>query len=149
MTEDEYIARAATARVVYVELFNTAMGVMVPGGDADIECYFTAKDLAARFEGQSVSMIRNELQWMLNWGWVENKPRSVRFLGRRVGNILFLKSDLHARTTTGTARLVSSRILDIAQENAPPVTEDHLRRGALRQWQGNDTQSGGALDLDS
>jgi hypothetical protein len=148
MTPDEYIARAATARVIYVTLFNTAMGVLPPLGDADIECHFTAKDLANRFEAQSVSMIRNELTWMVNWGWIENRPRSVRFLGRRVGDVLYLKSDLHAREATGEARLISRRILDI-KTDAPPVTEDHLRRGALRQWRGSETTSGGALDLGS
>jgi len=148
----EYIARAATARVVYVELFSMATSVLPPvesvEGD-DVECYFTITDLAKKLDGRTKSIIQNELRWLVNWRWVTTRRVSWRYLGRRRDGVFWLLADLAARMATGEERLVSRKILGI-DVDAPPVTEVHFGRGAARRWCGDTTGvGGGELDLDS
>ena len=141
----EYIARAATARVVYVAVYRAAVWLMPPLGDADIECHYTVKDLATLLDGQTASTIRNELTWLANWGWLVNRKRSLHFLGRREGFHQFLKADLAAFMVTREERLVSREILGI-EIKAPPTTTENVARGATRVWHGTETE-GGAGEL--
>jgi hypothetical protein len=148
MKPNEYIARAATARVVYVALYETAISLLPPEGDGDIECYYTVKDMVTlALDPQTVSMVRNELAWLTNWGWIMSPRRSVHFLGRREAGSIFLKADLAARMATGEDHLVSRRILEIETTATP--TPDNIQRGTMRRWQGTETVGGGTFDLDS
>jgi len=151
MTPEEYLQCAVNARVVYVELFNTAIGVLPPSlaEPQNIECHYTARDLTAKLP-RTVSVIQNEIRWLVAWGWINNRAKSVRFLGRRIGGVPFLLADLAARNVTGEERLVSRDVLGLDYSAVQPeVTATSVQRGTMRQWRGDATTGGGSLDLDS
>ena len=151
LNPEEYLACAVNARVVYAELFEAAMGVLPPSvaEPSNIECHYTARDLCAKLP-RTVSVIQNELRWLVAWGWITNRAKSVRFLGRRIDGIPYLLSDLAARNVTSEARLVSRRILGLDYSAVQPeVTEESVQRGTMRQWRGSETSGGGRLELDS
>lgn len=147
MTPDEYIARAANARPVYVELFQTAVTLLPPQqGSFNIECHYTARDLTHRFDGRTMSVIRNELKLLVNWRWIVKRPGNIWYMGRKIGLDFFLQADVAAQAITDEERLVSRRILGITLE-APPVTDEMAARGGNRRWTGDTTtQDGGTLD---
>jgi len=151
MSQREYIAHAANARPIYVELFHAAVVLIPPiPGDYNVECHYTARDLAKHFAGRrSVSVIRNELQWLLNWRWITeitDRPGNIRFLGRKEGLNFHLQADVAAYQATGVERLVSRDVLGIKLE-APPMSPDDVSRGPNRRWEGDNTQqNGGTLD---
>ena len=91
-----------------------------------------------------------ELRWLVAWGWINNRAKSVRFLGRRINGVPFLLADLAARNVTGEERLVSRDVLGLDYSAVQPeVTESSVQRGTMRQWRGSATTGGGSLDLDS
>jgi len=151
-TTSEYLACAVNARAVYEALWEAATATLPPDasqGTHIVSCYYTAKDLVAKLPGRTVSIIRNELVWLVNWGWIEsNSRRPDRHLGRLVDGTYYLLADLAARNATGVPRLISKEILgfDYLEADKPPeVTHSLAARGATRQWRGKDTKSGGTL----
>jgi len=151
MSVADYIAYAANARVIYVELYETAMALVPPtvSEPVNIECHYTARDLSQKYP-RTVSTIRNELKWLERWGWITNRRGNVRYLGRRIAGVPHLLADLAARNATGENHLVSREILGLKFTDAPDISADSVKRGAMREWRGNQTTGGGAfVDLDS
>jgi len=148
MKVTEYLARAATARVIYKHLFDAAVLTLPPmltEGD-NVECYFTVTDLATVIP-QTKSQITNQLGWLRNWRWIEARKTSHHYMGRRTDTGAFLLlADLAAFHVTGEERLVSRHVLDINLP-APEPTIENTKRGAMREWRGSQTEGGGELDL--
>jgi hypothetical protein len=144
----DYLARAANARVVYKHLFDSAvltLPLMLTEGD-NVECYYTLTDIADALPWTK-SQIANELRLLSNFGWLQTRKGSWRYLGRRDENGAFLLlADMAAFHTTGVERLISNRILEITLP-APEPTIENTKRGAAREWSGTQTQGGGELDL--
>ena len=149
ISADDYIKLAAQARACYVALFEAATQALPinVGGEHNVECYFSARDLAEKLPGRSASVVRNELRWLINNSWILDRPRSVKFLGRRIDGVFHLMSDVAAMQATGAERVVSRTILNIALPGAP-VTDATTKRGTARQWTGDPSAvSGGNLEL--
>jgi len=144
MAVQDYLARAANARVVYKHLFDAAVLALPPmltEGD-NVECYFTMTDLATVLP-QTKSQIANEIRLLKNWNWIEMRRVSWRYLGRRTDTGAFLLlADLAAFRATGEERVVSQRILGISLP-APETTIQNTKRGATREWSGTQTEGGG------
>lgn len=150
LSADDYIKLAAQARACYAALFEAAT-LALPinvAGQHNIECHFSARDLVAKLPGRSVSVVRNEIKWLIVNGWViERTSRSVKFLGRRLDGVMHLLADVAAKQATGEDRLVSRSILNITLPGAP-ATPESTKRGTGRRWTGDaGAVSGGALDL--
>jgi hypothetical protein len=59
ITPTAYLAGAAQARALYVTLFEACVlsMPMSPSGEHNVECHYTARDLAAKLPGRSPSVI--------------------------------------------------------------------------------------------
>ena len=147
MSARDYIAHAVNARPIFVELFQAAALLIPPmPGAYNVECHYTARDLATRFPGRSISIIRNELRWLTNWQWLQDRPGNIRFLGRKDGLNFHLLADIAALQATGEERLISREILGIKLD-VPAMAPDDVARGPNRRWEGDATQQdGGTLD---
>ena len=74
------------------------------------------------------------LGWLVAWGWINNRAKSVRFLGRRINGVPFLLADLAARNVTGEERLVSRDVLGLDYSAVQPeVTETVARERNYRR----------------
>jgi hypothetical protein len=144
-----YLAGAAQARALYTTLFEACLIAMPmnPAGEHNVECHYTARDLAAKLPGRSASVIQNELRWLENNSWLITSKGNMRFLGRRINGTFHLLADITAKQMTGEERFISSNILGVKLPG-PPVTEKAAKRGAARRWDGPTTGGGGRLDLD-
>lgn len=146
---EDYIKLAAQARACYVVLFEAATLALPIHviGEHNVECHFSATDLVAKLPGRSVSIVRNEVRWLVANGWLLDRRNSVKFLGRRIDGNFHLMADVAAKQATGEDRVVSRLVLNITLPGAP-ATPESVKRGVARRWSGDaNTVSGGSLDL--
>jgi hypothetical protein len=146
---DDYIARSAQARALYVKLFEACVTTMPmnPAGEHNVECHYTARDLSLAMPGRSPSVVQNELRWLQSNAWIISQAGNVRFLGRRIDCVFHLIADVAAHGMTGEGRLVSRVVLGIKIPGPTPVAKTAVKRGAARRWTGEHGKGGGAFDL--
>ena len=129
MNASEYIARAAVCRIMYTELFQQACAVLPPTvvGEQELEVSYTLRDAAAALD-ITISQATMDVRRLENWGWVEKRKGSWRFLGRRCGGVFHLLADTAALQVTGKPNLISKEILGITLVD-PMATTNNIGGG--------------------
>jgi len=122
----EYINRAAVCRVLYTELFQQACAVLPPvvAGKQDLEVSYTLRDIADAL-GITVSQATMDVRRLENWGWVQRRKGSWRFIGRRCDGVFRLLADVAAFQVTGESNLISLEILGVTVVD-PMATSNNI-----------------------
>lgn len=145
MTPTAYLALMATARPLYIWLYQDAISILPPV-DPEAPVYrklevHTGLDGIAKAIGWGRDVVRKEMARLVNYGWVQG-ARAPRLLGHREGRRLYLLADLTAEQLLGEANVVSVNILgatkpvEVESRRDRGVPQGLEGRGTNRKWTG-------------